>query len=94
MKKIFVAIANNEKDPKLSKLLKYRSSLLYNKVVQVAKKCQIEDRPCGIQEIKKLEVYFKEYQITLLKSDSKFDSKPFYSGLKNSKFLYIYHTGL
>ena len=90
---VIVAIANYENDPNLNKLLKYPSTLLYNKVVQVAKKCQIDDKPCGIQEIKKLEVYFKEYQITLLNSDSKFDNKPIYSGLKNSKFLYIYHTG-
>ena len=72
---VIIAIANNENDPSLSKLLKYRSSLLQNKVIQVAKRCQIEDKPCGLQELKKLEIYFREYQITLLNSDSIFDSK-------------------
>ena len=90
---VIIAIANYENDPNLNKLLKYRSNLLHNKVIQVAKRCQIGDKPCGIQELKKLEVYFKEFQITLLNADSKFDSKPVYTGLKNSKFFYLYHTG-
>ena len=85
----YIAIENDDNYCLIRAVIVVIASLLYNKVVQVAKKCQIEDRPCGIQEIKKLEVYFKEYQITLLNSDSKFDSKPVYSGLKNSKFLHI-----
>ena len=36
-----------------------------NKVYNIAKKLNIKDQPCGIKEIKKLEIYFRHYQIVL-----------------------------
>ncbi len=40
-----LAIANYENYPNINKLLKYRSNLLHNKVIQLAKRWQIEDKP-------------------------------------------------
>jgi hypothetical protein len=77
---VIIAIAFIEKDKNLNKLLRHRSSLLLNKVLDVAKKCEIENVSSGINEIKKLEVFFREYQITLINNNGMLNNEPIYVG--------------
>ena len=90
---VIIAIAYIEKDKDLNKLLRYRSTLLLNKTLDVAKKCQIENEPSGINEIKKLEVFFKDYQITLINNNGMINNEPIFVGELSKKFIYISFTG-
>jgi hypothetical protein len=90
---VIIAIAQESGDKKLLKtLLTRNSTLLHYKTQKTAKKCKIADNACGIPEFKKMEIYFKDYQITIIDGNGKF-SQPIFVGNKNNKFIYISYTG-
>ena len=66
---------------------------MLNKTLDVAKKCRIENEPSGINEIKKLQVFFKDYQITLINNNGMINNEPIFVGELSKKFIYISFTG-
>ena len=94
---ILVAIDKQKKEKKhLVKNyqnIKYKS--LYNafneNVIEVAHRCQIKNKACGINEITKLEKYFQEYRIAVIDPDfnTKRDCIYLNEEKKYSKFIYI-----
>ena len=86
---IIIAIAHCDNDKNLKALLRYKSTLLTKKVLEAVIKCKIENKPSGIEELKKLEIYFKDYQITLLNINSLLNNEPLFVGELSKKFIYI-----
>jgi len=84
---VIIAIAQASGNKKLlDSLLVNNSTILHYKTLKVAKKCKISDKPCGIPEFKKFEIYFKDYQITVIEGNGKF-SEPIFVGNSNNKEL-------
>ncbi len=52
-----------------NKLTRPKSSLLQKIVLKVMKACYIPDKPCGIKEFQLMEIFFKYYQINIIKND-------------------------
>lgn len=69
------------------------TNALSHKVYTIARKLKINNAPCGIDEVKKLEVYFKDYSITLIDSRPHSSNTPLYSGIRRNKYLYLAYTG-
>jgi hypothetical protein len=90
LRAIIVAIAHYEKSPDLKFLLKNNSPILHKMVLKIMKKCKIIDKPLGIGDIKKIERYFKHYQITILHGNINKDI--IYKGIPNNKHIYICFT--
>ena len=74
-------------------LNRLHSTLLEREVTKISTICNIKDRPCGISEFQKLEVYFKDYQIVLVNNDGKLDKIPLFKGIENKYTIYICYTG-
>ncbi len=76
---VILAVEQHRNKDLFNKLIKRKnnieSSLLKKQVIKIVKKLKIGDHQLGIVELKKLEVYYKEFQITLVDARSKFDKK-------------------
>ena len=68
------------------------SQRISNKVFETVTKLRMKNKPCGIDDAHKLEVYFKHYQITIINNEGKFDKVPLYAGKKNIKHIYLSYT--
>jgi len=75
-----------------NKLTRPKSSLLQKEVLKVMKACYIPDKPCGIKEFQLMEIFFKYYQINIIKNDGVLDKEPLYRGPPNRKQIYINYT--
>lgn len=63
---------------------------IINKSKKLAKILNLPDRPCTFEDIRVLEEYFKEYQVTIYNEDFKLTGKPFYIGIPGKhKFIYL-----
>jgi hypothetical protein len=76
---------------------KWEYSRAFNKkidedVQKICKKVYFPNSGCGIPEIQKLELYLKEYCITVIDADSPKECKFIYRGLINTNFIYILLT--
>ena len=71
----------------------YRSTLINTIVAKVVKKLQIQNKQCGLMEMKKLEAYYRDYQLTVINNDGRLNKEPIFIGEKNVKFIYISYTG-
>ena len=62
-------------------------------VLQAAKACSIDIRPCTIKDIINLEIYFKDYQIMVIDASYKITNNPLYLNKidKFNKHLYVFH---
>ena len=67
---------------------------LMAKVLEVAIACSIDNRPCTINNIKNLEIYFKEYQIMVIDASYKMTNNPLFLNTfdKFNKHLYLFQT--
>jgi len=90
LRSVIIAIAVYEKDEQLNFLLKKNSPFLHKRVKKIAKKCNLKNKPMGINEFKILEKYFKYYQITIINGDLNQDY--IYIGPQNKKCIYICYT--
>jgi len=91
---IVIAIAYYENNPdKCNMLQRPTNKKLMAKVLQAAKACNIDNRPCTINDIKNLEIYFKEYQIMVIDNTYKITNNPVYLNKIDefNKHLYIFH---
>ncbi len=68
------------------------SQRITNKVFGAVNKLRIKNKPCGIDDARKLEVYFKNYQITIINKVGKFNKVPLYAGKRNKKHIYLSYT--
>jgi len=94
LKSIIISIAVYDGDQKkLKQLLRQNSPFLHKEAIKVSKICGVGDYPCGIQEVKKFEAYFRDYQIMIIQNDGKFIKEPVYIGHPNKKHIYISYTG-
>lgn len=75
-----------------NKLTRPNSSLLQKEVLKVKNACYIADKPCGIKEFQLMEIFFKYYQINIIKNDGVLDKEPLYRGPPNKKQIYINYT--
>ncbi|CAF1132843.1 unnamed protein product [Brachionus calyciflorus] len=66
-----------------SELAKPNSKILEQYVTKVVKKLYLPNAPCRIPEIKRIETFLCDYQITIINCDGKIDKKPIYIGPKN-----------
>ncbi|CAF1086399.1 unnamed protein product [Brachionus calyciflorus] len=64
-----------------------------NLLTRIVKELYLPNAPCGIEEIKRIETYLCNYQITIINSDGKIDNKPIYIGPQNNKYIYLCYTG-
>ena len=81
---------NKEHNANMSKH-KVNNSQALKKLI---KKCKFKNKPMGIEEFKKLEVYLKDYQITVINEDGKRDNKkPIFVGTPNKYNIYLSYTG-
>ena len=94
---VIIGVEHHRNKELFEKLLKRKnnveSAILKEKVLRLVKKLRIPNQRLGITELKKLEVYYKDYQITLMNAKSKFDRKPLFIGEKNKYHIYIAYTG-
>ena len=72
LRSVIIAIAAYERDEQLNLLLRRNSIILNKRVKKVARKCNLQNKPMGINEFKILEKYFKYYQITIINGDLTF----------------------
>lgn len=66
---------------------------LYQKVHSIARKLKIKENSCGINELKKLEIYFKFYQLNIIDSRPNGFHEPLFVGKLKKKHVYIAYTG-
>ena len=66
---------------------------LFRKVHAIASKLKIKNNTCGINELKKLEIYFKYYQLNIIDSRPSGFHEPLYVGKPNKHHVYIAYTG-
>ncbi len=94
LKSIIIAIAvyDNDKN-KIKQLSKPNSLLLHKQAIKISKICGVKNYPCGLEEVKKFEAYFRDYQIMIIQNDGKFVKEPIYLGHPNKKHIYISYTG-
>ena len=92
LRAVIIAIAAYENDPNLNTLLKRNSINLFKKVKKISRRCNLKDRPMGIDEFKKVERYFKFYQITIINGDEMIGDNYVYIGPPNKKHIYICYT--
>jgi len=90
---IIIAIsAQSGSNSLLKRYMRPHSKLLRELTLKAADKCNISNNSCGIDEFKKLELYFREYQIMVIEGNGKL-SKPIFIGNKNNKHIYLSYTG-
>ena len=66
---------------------------LNNQVKVIKSKLNLKNKSCGIEELKRIEMFLKFYSITLIDGrDGSFANKILYSGVPNKKFIYILYT--
>ena len=95
---VLIAIEYQRIKVKLNKKIKAEISInkinKSNKLKRLIKKCKFADKPFGLEEFKKMEVYLKDYQITIINEDGKRDNrKPIYIGRANKFYIYLSYTG-
>lgn len=91
-KAIIMAIKLYSTEKCQKKLTKIQNNLLHQQAIKINKKLSISNKPCGIEDIRKYEIYFKEYQIMVFEGSSRY-GEPIYLGPKNKKHIYISYTG-
>ncbi|CAF0802638.1 unnamed protein product [Brachionus calyciflorus] len=74
-------------------LCKPDNPVLNIKVDKIATDLKLPDTSYVIEEIKKIENYLKDYQITIINCDGKLDKHPIYIGEPKNKFIYLTITG-
>ena len=92
LRAILIGKAFTDNDPDKNKLAEPNSTLLNRMVEKIIKELKIEDKPLGLEELKMIEMYLQDYQITLINGDGKLEKKPIYVGPLNKKFIYICYT--
>jgi len=88
---VAIQFQRNKESLKKNKV-SYCKKNLTEKVFKIAKKLKIKDKQCGMKELKKLEVFFKDYQIILFDDKIGFDKTPIYAGKPNRKSIYLLYT--
>ena len=78
---------------KFKKISRCIKNELSRKVNAIATKLKIKNNNCGINELKKLEIYFKYYQLNIIDSRENAFNQPLYVGKPNKYHLYIAYTG-
>ena len=68
--------------------LRVNSRVLDNRTIKLVRDCQFENKPMGIPELKKIEVYLKDYTINLFQQEGVCKEK-IYKGPANSKYINI-----
>jgi hypothetical protein len=90
---VIIAIAIESGDKlRIKRLQKKNSALLAFETLMTANKCSIPNVACGIPEFKKLEIYFRDYQIMVIENCGKL-TEPIFIGNKNDKYIYLSFTG-
>jgi hypothetical protein len=90
LRAILIGQAYADGDKNAYKLARIGSSILEKKTILVANKLKLDQKMrCGIEEIKLIESFLREYQITVVKLDGKIDNEPVYIGQPNKKFIYL-----
>ena len=85
---------NNNKNKELNAEISINKVNRSNKLNRMIKKCKFKNRPMGIEEFKKMEVYLIDYQITVINEDGKRDNKkPIFVGMPNKFHIYLSYTG-
>jgi hypothetical protein len=87
---IAIKYLHNEQDK--VEYAKPLNSSINKDVEKICKKVYFPSSGCGIPEIKNLEMYLKDYCITIIDADSPKESKYIYRGLVNKHFIYILLT--
>ena len=93
---IFIAIAFTENNPAKRNMLQCPTNKkLMDAVYKAADLCKIVDRPCTVNNLIKLEAYFKHYQIMLIDESYKLTNKILYLNRQDkfNKYIYLLHTG-
>ncbi len=94
LKSIIIAMAVYDNEiKKIKQFLRPNSLLLHRQAIKVSKICGVGDYPCGLEEVKKFEAYFRDFQIMIIQNDGKFVKEPIYLGHPNKKHIYISYTG-
>ena len=89
LRAILISIAYLEKDPARYKYCKIHNAKFEKKVLDLARACNIPDKPCSLKEIKLVEAYLREYSISVIGED--FNSF-LYIGPPKNKYIYIWHN--
>ncbi|CAF1083629.1 unnamed protein product [Brachionus calyciflorus] len=90
---IIIGKAYADNNPITTELVKPYSKQLEQQLIRVVKDLFLSNQPCGLEEIKRIEAYFRDFQITIINCDGKLDKKPIYIGPKNIKHIYLCYTG-
>ena len=75
-----------------NKLSRFRSTMLQTLVDLIGSKCNIFGK-CSILQFRKLEVYFRRYQIIVIENNGKTNPVPIYDGNYNERQIYLCYTG-
>ena len=93
MRAVIIAIEYSKNNARQANyLLKNQNGLkMKNLLKEMSKETGIHNGPCGLQEIKIVDEYLKEYQIMVVNGNCKFDSEPLYINREknNKKCLYL-----
>lgn len=90
LRAVIVAKAYAEKENARHLLLRQNNRLLNKRTRQLAAQINISNQRCGIAELRKAEIFLRDYQITLYRNN---ETTPIYEGPMNKKFLYITLVG-
>ncbi|CAF1064249.1 unnamed protein product [Brachionus calyciflorus] len=93
LRAILIGKAYSDNDPYRFELCKPDNQVLNIKVDKIPTDLNLPDTSYGIEEIKKIENYLKDYQITIINCDGKLDKHPIYIGDPKNKFIYLLFTG-
>jgi hypothetical protein len=90
LRAILIAKAFYDKDKNRYKYLESNNTLFENMVQKCVKDLGLDtSQKCTLYEIAKIEMYLREYQITIIDSDGKLNKEAIYIGPINKHFLYI-----
>lgn len=90
LRAILVSKAYVDKDPKRNELCNINSQELDQRTFVLAKNLNINEDSFGINEVKLVEDYLKDYQITIINGNSK-TNEPLHIGKPNQKHIYIWY---
>ena len=96
LKAIIIAKAYADKEKKCSNFLRNNNIEIKKRVKKLADDLQIKNSECGIEELKKIEIYLKDYQIMLLSNEGVVEKEPLYINYTKNfkKFLYILYDSV
>ena len=89
---VLIAIKYLKNDEKKEEYAKANNKELNRDVEKICKKIYFPNTGSGIPEIKNLELYLRDYCITLFDGHSPKDAKPLYRGLVNKYFINLLLT--